>query len=164
MKKQFDVKTPIKRSPFADFFEDVEATDIFLLCKEDADQICSTYIDSSTNSYWFLKDDHPLLVGKRECIGDWSTPYNNDDNSQLSLLLEDKLEWNGDDVIYYIINRDTVLETSWRSFLKFWDAFIAAKDECPFIVSSTDKENTLLINPNGEVFLYRSAHLADNLA
>jgi len=124
----------IENTTFKECFEGVQPGEVFLLGKEDSNKYWERYIDTSATSYFNLPEGSWVVASKHECLGTWMEAYNNDNNEAVSAILRKEFTWVDDMTVWFFVSKEIVFESSWQSFLKYWDCFIAAEDDCPILL------------------------------
>jgi hypothetical protein len=78
--------------------------------------------------------------------------YNDDDNATVEKLLRGRVNWSDDTTIRFFVKKSIVFQTRWCEFLRFWDEFISAEDDCPIIIPENGaRKEALLIRPIGDI-------------
>lgn len=143
---------PVQNSFYSEFFEKAEKETVFLLSEEEAKDAWSNEIDKSSSSYFDLPDDCWIVTSESVSVGRWVEAYNDDDNLGLARKLRTAVFWGDDMVIKFFAKNKIVFQAKWIDFLKYWDEFISAEDDCPIVIPEfRDAREALLFRPIGDV-------------
>lgn len=135
----------VEKTVFKNCFEGIPPEKVFLLPKEDAYHFWEERVDSKATSYFNLSDDSWIITSEKEELGMWIEAYNNDDNDSVSDLLQKAFCWEENKPIWFCVSKEIIFQSSWCIFLKYWDCFIAAEDDCPILLSSSELEEQALL-------------------
>ena len=135
----------VDNSPFKECFQGANLSDTFLLSKEAANDLWAKRVDERAASYFNLPDESWVVSSEYENVGVWIDAYNNDTNSIVSDLLRHSFSWSDNTKIWFCVNKHIIFESSWLSFLKYWDGFIAVEDDCPIVIAQTGKSRDALL-------------------
>jgi hypothetical protein len=145
-------KEAIENTLYKVCFESIPYNSIFLLSEVEASNLWSEYISINSRSYFDLHDNCWVIKSKQIVVGDWLTYYNTDDNDSLTILLKKIFNWADEELIRFFANRNCVIETNWKYFLKYWDCFLAVNDDCPIVIPNDSRfTEAILFKPNGHV-------------
>lgn len=146
----YKMKTSIIKSCFSEAFKSVLSNDIYLLSKDLSKNIWTQNIDFKANCYFNISDDNWLVTSNSMVLGNWIEDYNCDYSVNIHNLLCDSFEWNNKDVVWFCINIEIVIESSWLDFKKYWLSFLECEDDCPIVINSNNKKGALIFTPIGD--------------
>ncbi|MDR2206272.1 MAG: DUF2947 family protein [Flavobacteriaceae bacterium] len=126
------MQTNIKHSVYKEYFEkDTEKID--LLSIEDASKFWISNIDDREDNFYKLLDKNPIIKNSIH-IGHWLEYYDNHNQSGLINFLHSKTSWSLDSIVFFCINKKTVIKTDYETFLKNVFSFLEVYDDCPLLV------------------------------
>ena len=144
-------RIPVESSDLSSYFEGIEPGDIYLIPGDKGAEVWESYIESPVTSYFKLPDDNWVSQAEMLEVGDWQTAYNADRNEDLVNQLEPYVNWKKSATVYFLAKKSLVLETTWGSFLSYWDCFLAIQDDCPIIFAKGSDYFGLMFRPVGDV-------------
>lgn len=145
----YKMKTSIIKSCFSEAFKSVLSNEIYLLSKDLSRNIWTQNIDNKAICYFKIPDDNWLVTSNSIVLGNWIDDYNCDYSVKVHNLLCDSFEWNNKDVVWFCINIEIVIESSWLDFKKYWLSFLECEDDCPIVINSNNKKGALIFTPLG---------------
>jgi Protein of unknown function (DUF2947) len=140
----------IKDTFYAEFFFE-EEKNIFLLAENSAAHIWETYIDKTSDNYFHLADNHWIIKSQQNFITNWLTDFNNEFSDRIKEILGTKLLWNDEDIVWFCINKHTILESIWSEFKQKWINFLYCENDVPLILNKFDKTKILIVRPIGDI-------------
>ena len=75
----------------------------------------------------FAENDWPVTEGTWEHEGQWQDPWESDDPA-LPEVLAEQLQWTPETTVYYCIDSEAILETTWDVFNRHWKNFLFFDD------------------------------------
>ncbi len=142
----------VQDTSYGEFFENAGKNTVFLLIDEEAEKAWTSEVDANSSSYFDLPDDCWIITDKSNSIGSWMEAYNNDDNAAVERLLRASVDWPDDAVIKFFAKNKIVFQSRWCDFLRFWDEFIAAEDDCPIVIADNcSGKEALIFRPIGDI-------------
>ncbi|GAB5417915.1 MAG: hypothetical protein Crog4KO_23370 [Crocinitomicaceae bacterium] len=80
----------------------------------------------------------------------WASYYNSDDSKPIEDALT-KVQWDRNDIVYFIWQNNGIIETSWKEFVKHWMVYMAYFDDCPIIynISNESRFKAIEFTPRG---------------
>jgi len=145
--------TPIEYTTFKECFEDIQPREVFLLGKEGANKLWQMRVDKNATSYFNLPDDSWVVASRNERLGTWIEAYNSDNNETVSDILKKEFSWSDDMKVWFCVSKEIVFETSWKIFLRHWDCFIAADEDCPILLGQEEStEQALYFRAIGDMY------------
>jgi len=148
---------PIEETFYSDYFEGLECQGVFLLREDKAKLAWSQEIEPNSSSYFDLSDECWIVKGKPLFVGRWLEAFNNDDNNIVAEALRSTVQWSDETVIKFFAKKNAVFQTTWGEFLKVWDGFLTAEDDCPIIIPEFNNSRlAFLFRPIGDILFIRN--------
>ncbi|KMQ67372.1 hypothetical protein ACM39_13085 [Chryseobacterium sp. FH2] len=104
--------TIIKKTFYSEYFDD-NVEDIYLLDKSESSKLWWSYIDKVANNFFKLNDNNQIIFNSKN-VGDWRQYYDTDDIPGLQNFLTSILNWDKEELIFFCINKETVIKTSYE--------------------------------------------------
>lgn len=143
---------PIESTAYNEYFEAADANSIFELSPAEASKHWTKAIDLHARSYFELPNDNWLVASNTTVIGRWIEAYNTGNLDFVATILNRYLNWKNHDLVRYYISKSIVLETQWPFFLKHWDGFLAADDDCPILLKvGEEPQKAIVFTPLGDI-------------
>jgi hypothetical protein len=148
-------RSSIFSSFYKEEFENVNSDNIYLLSKQNSASIWSQRIDKEANTYFYLPDNNWLVVAGYTNIGEWEKSFNSEEPKMVRDLLSKSVDWSNDEVVFFCINRDTVIETCWEVFTSYWINFLYCESDCPIIMTESNRREAFIFRAIGDFLLVR---------
>ncbi len=148
----------VNKTEYADNFDGRLNEEIYQLSQSESLVIFTTMFGEIESSFYSFTENHWFVQADSQCVGRWIEAYNLDENSSVSLALKESVKWKEDADIYFCASRLIVFKTTWRNFVKNWDAFLACEDDCPILIQDLDQREAFMFTPMGEIrYIKKSA-------
>lgn len=144
----------IKKTIYNFAFEDIDSEDIYLLSKDEAVKIWELNIDKNDLHFFKLKDGNWLISNERIIIEqNYIVDFNDEYSTRITSELE-YLEWKDMDKVFFCLNSDLIICTSWEIFKRNWINFLYVYDDCPIIlrVDENSSKEALVFNAIGTIY------------
>ena len=132
-------KTKIGNSFYAYAFEDISGSNIFQLSENLSETIWSEYIDKKADTYFHLSEDNWLINSGERSVVSWFEDFRGGNPSNVGNALKMAVSWSDEDIIWYCINKSSIIECFWREFQAFWIDFLCAHNDAPIIINGKYK-------------------------
>lgn len=146
-------KTPIFQSFYKEEFEGAKADSTYLLSKQLSQSIWAQNIDRNANTYFHLSDSHWLVTSKTINIGKWIESYNSEKPEKVINLLNKFVNWSNEDIVWFCINEDNIIETSWNVFKNAWIHFLYCENDCPILIAENKGKQAIVFRSIGDFLL-----------
>ena len=132
-----------------DWFDTEVEGQIQLLDKEYANAVWDLMIDPRQDHYMKLPEDAWPHASKQTLVGN----YKFADKNKISKFLIRTVKWEEETAIYFFYNRDFILETVWKIFVKVWDDFVAIENEGSILMKAgSKKQEAMIFGPTGGIY------------
>lgn len=126
---------------------DTDLNKIKLMAPERANVLWDTFISRQVDHPdFFKKGDWPTQKSRWLDQGNWENKWDSSE-PQLPQLIMSHLTWDQNTAVYYCCSRDTVLETTWLIFQKYWKNFLFM-DDGPILLGKR-RQQVVQFNNNG---------------
>lgn len=147
-----DEMTCVKDTHFVYYFDNIDKNTVFVLRDDLATDAWDREIHKGTTSYFRLPDNCWIISSKRDLVGYWVEAYNTENNAVVENFLRMAVDWPNDIFVIFFANGATAFRTTWRSFLRYWDEFIAIEDDCPILIPETGiRKEAIIFTPGGDI-------------
>lgn len=147
----------IKKTIYNFAFEDINSEEIYLLSKDEAVKIWEANIDKNDLHFFKLKDENWLISHESIIIDqNYIIDFNDEYDVRIISLLENLL-WKDIDRIFFCLNSDLIICTTWKIFKQNWINFLYVYDDCPIIlkVGENNFKEALIFNTTGSICLVK---------
>ncbi|MYZ61809.1 DUF2947 family protein [Elizabethkingia anophelis] len=141
--------TIIKKTFYSEYFDE-KIENIYLLDEDEASKLWSDKIDKSSNNFYKINDDNPIIYNSKN-IGDWKNYYDSNNILGLQKFLKSILNWEKDELVFFCINKNTIITTLYHVFLENICNFLELYDDCPILISH-EKLECIYFTPLGNTF------------
>ena len=138
-------------SIYKDEFEATTSDKTYLLSKTKSSEIWDKFIDNEAKSYFQLNNQNWIIKSKNTVLGKWLEDFNKGDRESVKNVLDKKLYWENEDVVYYCISKYLIIESSWYEFKELWMSFLACEDDCPILINKMKPDLALIFNSLGDI-------------
>ncbi|WP_281648747.1 DUF2947 domain-containing protein [Parendozoicomonas sp. Alg238-R29] len=105
----------------------------------------------------FGDDDWPVQEEIWEESGSWQEEWESD-SPELPRVVTEHLQWTPETTVFYCIDSEAVLETTWDVFSRHWKNFLFFDDEC--ILIGRKRKQALQFHQDGTVSVGRKGIVA----
>lgn len=133
---------------YSEYFDE-SIKDIYLLEKNLATKLWDLRIDPNANNFFRLDDNNPIIYNSKS-IGDWRSYYDQDDILGLQSYLNSNVAWKSDSLVFFCINRETIIKTNYNIFLNNIFNFLELHDDCPILLNESGE--CMYFAPFGNIF------------
>jgi hypothetical protein len=144
----------IKKTIYNFAFEDINTEEIYLLSTDEAVEIWKTNIDKNDFHFFKLKNENWLINNEGIVIDqNYVIDFNDEYGVRVSSLLEN-LHWNDLQKIFFCLNSDLIICTSWKTFKQNWINFLYVYDDSPIIlrVDENSYKEALVFEVTGAIY------------
>jgi DUF2947 family protein len=144
---------PIRNTLFAELF-DKSSLDIFLLPGKCATRIWNQFVDDKADSYFRMGDSSWIVKAENErrIIGEWMKSFNDENILPIETSLKRNINWQPQELVWFCVNKATVMETTWDTFTKKWISFLYCDDDCPIVINRRYLRECILFTPTGDIY------------
>ena len=141
----------IKKSLYS-FAFDKEVTGISLLSQEESNLFWHEYIDDKKENYFKFEESNWIIKSKKKII---DNDYTDDFNNEIKENIISKfnfVEWLDLDCVYFCLNKNTIIVTSWTIFKENWIEFLYIESDCSFLINiENNKKESLIFTNLGQI-------------
>lgn len=83
-------------------------------------------------------------------MGQWLPGFNVRDLEPLRQSLAAGVPWNIDQKVMFAVNRTTVLECTWSTFLTYWNNFLYVESDAAMLLSTSHSHQCTLFRAIGD--------------
>lgn len=145
-------ETPLEKTDIKMHFKPESWREIFVLSSTAAREVWNNRVAGKGRSYFELKDEDWLAAKPYVTLGQWREAFDNEEPEQLRPVLSRIPGWSAATPVYYCINHQNILKTSWGGFLEYWDGFLSLEsDGCFVMAADLPEQKAVFFTSLGEV-------------
>lgn len=126
----------IRNTIYGEYFDNA-VKNIYLLEENEASNIWIKFIDRKSYNFYKIKDENPIILSARN-IGDWRDYYDENKLEDFQLFISTKLDWDIGDQVFFCINKEVIIKTTYSIFLENIFNFLELYDDCPILFNDRD--------------------------
>jgi hypothetical protein len=128
-----------------------DGLDVKALNHKESEKIWDLHIKSKHPSYFKLEDTNWLIEANQVSVEFWFDDFNNNCSQRIHSLLDENIDWNSSDVVYYTLSKYLIYKTTWNLFKANWIKFLECEDDCPILINESSKSEAIIFTPLGEL-------------
>ncbi|KGO09073.1 hypothetical protein KS04_16805, partial [Elizabethkingia miricola] len=143
--------TIIKKTFYSEYFDE-KIENIYLLDEDKASKLWSDKIDKSSNNFYQINDDNPIIYNSKN-IGDWRNYYDSNNILGLQKFLKSILNWEKEELVFFCINKKYYYNNTLSCLFRKYFNFLELYDDCPILISH-EKLECIYFTPLGNTFIH----------